>query len=102
LAADDLGDACVFIMKHYSAEGFLNISTGQEISIRDFARLVAETVGFRGKLVFDTSHPDGSPRKLLDIRKLTTLGGTAKTPLREGLKAAYADFFARSGEVRER
>lgn len=102
LAADDLGDACIFIMKHYSDEGFLNIGTGKEVSIGEFARLVAEIVGYRGELVFDTSRPDGPPRKLLDISKVTALGWTAKTPLREGLQAAYKDFLARGIEVRER
>src|SRR4029078_10790818 len=73
LAADDLGDACVFVMKHYSGDGFLNLGTGQEVSIGDFARLVAEIVGYRGKLVFDTDRPDGPPRKLLDISKISAL-----------------------------
>jgi GDP-L-fucose synthase len=99
-AADDLGDACVFVLKHYSGEGFLNVGTGKEVSIRDFAQLVAEIIGYRGGLVFDTSQPDGPPRKLLDVTKLTALGWTAKTPLREGLKAAYADFLACGGRVR--
>jgi GDP-L-fucose synthase len=102
LAADDLADACIFIMKHYSDEGFLNIGTGEEVSIRDFAQLVADIVGFRGALIFDTSRPDGPPRKLLDASKLAALGWKAKTPLREGLKAAYADFLVRSGRLRER
>ena len=94
LASDDLGDACVFIMKHYSGEGFLNIGTGEEVSIGDFAQLVAEIVGYRGKLVFDTSRPDGPPRKLLDISKLNALGWSARTDLRSGLQAAYCDFLS--------
>jgi len=102
MAAEDLGDACVFLMKHYSGEDFLNVGTGQEVSIREFAGLIAEIVGYRGALVFDTSRPDGPPRKLLDVSRLTALGWTAKMPLREGLKAAYADFLARSGRLRER
>ncbi len=102
MAADDLGDACVYVMKHYSDEGFLNIGTGQEVSIKEFAQVVAEIVGYQGKLVFDTSRPDGPPRKRLDISRLTALGWTAKTPLREGMKAAYADFLARGARVRER
>ena len=100
LAADDLADACVFVMKYYSGEGFLNIGTGKEISIGDFAKLVAEIVGYRGKLVFDTKRPDGTPRKLLDVTKLAALGWTAQTPLREGLQAAYTDFLARGSGVR--
>jgi GDP-L-fucose synthase len=102
MAADDLGDACIFVMKHYSDEGLLNIGTGVEVSIGEFAQLVAEIVGFRGKLVFDTNRPDGPPRKLLDTSKLAALGWSAKTPLREGLQAAYRDFLDRGGRVRER
>jgi GDP-L-fucose synthase len=102
LAADDLGDACVFVMKHYSGDGFLNIGTGQEVSVGEFARLVAEIVGYRGKLVFDTKRPDGPLRKMLDISKISALGWTAKTPLREGLQTAYKDFLARGADVRER
>ena len=102
LAADDLGDACVFVMKHYSGDGFLNVGTGQEVSIGEFAGLVAEIVRYRGKLVFDTNRPDGPPRKLLDISKISALGWTAKTTLREGLQAAYKDFLARGADMRER
>ena len=102
LAADDLGDACIFVMKHYSDEGFLNIGTGQEVSIREFAQLVAEVVGYRGELVFDTGRPDGPPRKLLNVSKLSTLGWTAKTALREGLQMAYKDFLDQGRQVRER
>jgi GDP-L-fucose synthase len=92
LAADDLADACVFVMKHYSGDGFLNVGMGEDLTIAEFARLVAEVVGYRGQIVFDTTRPDGMPRKLLDVTKLTALGWRAKTPLRDGLKAAYADF----------
>jgi GDP-L-fucose synthase len=92
LAADDLADACVFVMKHYSSDGFLNIGTGEDIAIADFARLVADVVGYRGKIVFDPARPDGAPRKLLDVSKLAALGWRARTPLRQGLAAAYADF----------
>jgi GDP-L-fucose synthase len=102
LAADDLGDACVFVMKHYSGKGFLNVGTGEEVSIKEFAQLVAEVVGYRGDLVFDTKRADGPPRKLLDVSKLAGLGWTAKTPLRKGLQAAYQDFLARGDHVRER
>jgi len=95
LAADDLADACVFVMKHYSGDGFLNVGTGEDIAIADFARIVADVVGYQGKIFFDTSRPDGTPRKLLDVSKLAALGWRAKTPLRQGLKAAYADFRSR-------
>ena len=89
-------------MKHYSGDGFLNIGTGKEVSIEEFARLVADIVGYRGKLVFDANRPDGPPRKLLDISKISALGWMAKTPLREGLQATYNDFLARGADVRER
>jgi GDP-L-fucose synthase len=100
LAADDLADGCVHIMKHYSGHDFVNVGTGEDVTIADFAAMVAEIVGFKGKLVFDTSRPDGAPQKLLDVGKLTVLGWKAKTPLREGLAAAYADFLAGGGRRR--
>jgi GDP-L-fucose synthase len=84
-------------MKHYSGEDFLNIGTGEDITIADFACLVAEVVGYEGAIAFDPSRPDGTPRKLLDVSKLAGLGWRAKTPLRDGLKAAYADFCSRAG-----
>jgi len=97
LCADDLADACVFVMKHYSAPGFLNVGFGGDVTIAEFARLVADVVGYEGEIVFDTARPDGPPQKLLDVSKLTALGWTAKIPLREGLAAAYADFLATRG-----
>jgi GDP-L-fucose synthase len=100
LAVDDLADACVFVMKHYSNMDFLNVGTGQDISIAAFARLVAEVVGYRGKVVFDPARPDGTPRKLLDVSKLASLGWLAKTPLKEGIATAYADFVAGSSSRR--
>ena len=102
LAVDDLGDACVFVMKHYSGDQFLNVGTGKEVSIREFAEIVAHVVGYRGRLAFDTSRPDGAPRKLLDVSRLTALGWRARTPLRGGLQAAYADFLAHGDSLRER
>jgi GDP-L-fucose synthase len=98
LAADDLADACVFVMKHYSDDGFLNIGTGEDVTIADFARLVAEVVGYPGRIDFDTARPDGAPRKLLDVSKLAALGWRARTPLREGLAAAYAVFVRRAAD----
>jgi GDP-L-fucose synthase len=97
LAVDDLADACVFIMKHYSDADFLNVGTGVDLTIAEFARTIAEIVEFKGKLVFDTSRPDGAPRKLLDVSKIGALGWRPKTPLREGLAEAYADFLAGHG-----
>ena len=95
LAVDDLADACVFLMRHYSDLQFVNVGTGTDITIAEFAKLVAETVGYGGELMFDRSKPDGTPRKLLDVSRLTALGWRAKIPLREGLRAMYADFLAR-------
>jgi GDP-L-fucose synthase len=94
LAVDDLADACVFVLTHYSDVGFLNIGTGEDITMADFARLVAEVVGYRGQITFDTSRPDGMPRKLLDVSRLTALGWRWKIPLKDGLRQMYADFLA--------
>jgi GDP-L-fucose synthase len=98
LAVDDLADACVFLMKTYSGEQALNVGTGTDISIGEFARLIANIVGYRGEIVFDASRPDGAPQKLLDVSKLTQLGWKAKTPMRRGLEQAYADFVATAGK----
>jgi GDP-L-fucose synthase len=87
----------VFLLKNYSDAGFLNIGTGDDISVADFARLVASVVGFTGDLVFDASRADGTPRKLLDVSRLTALGWTARTDLRAGLAEAYRDFLAGGG-----
>jgi GDP-L-fucose synthase len=92
LCSDDLADACVFVMKHHSAPAFLNVGTGQDVTIAEFAQLVSEIVGYKGRIAFDTSRPDGTPKKLLDVSKINQLGWSAKIPLREGLAAAYADF----------
>jgi GDP-L-fucose synthase len=98
LDVDDLADACVFVLKHYSGSKFLNVGTGKDITIAEFAQLVADVVGYRGRFVFDTSRPDGAPQKLLDISELTRLGWRAKTQLKNGIAAAYADFLAGGGE----
>jgi GDP-L-fucose synthase len=100
LAVDDLADACVFLMQNYSSDQAINIGTGTDIRIADFARLVAEVVGFSGKIVFDSSRPDGAPQKLLDVSRLTTLGWKAATPLRQGLAAAYAEFLQAGAAAR--
>src|SRR5262249_44516471 len=99
LAVDDLADACIFVLKNYSGDEFLNVGTGQDLTIAEFAKLVADVVQYKGQLVFDTSRPDGMPQKLLDVTKLSALGWRAKTPLRDGLAAAYADFVAGGGRV---
>jgi GDP-L-fucose synthase len=92
LFADDLADACVFLMQRYSGEEMVNIGIGEDMTIAEFARTVADVVGFTGELVYDTSRPDGTPRKLVDTTKLKALGWQAKTPLRDGLAKAYEDF----------
>lgn len=97
LAADDAANACVFVMKHYSDSGFLNVGTGEDITIGDFARQVSEVVGYKGKIVFDTSRPDGPPQKLLDVSKIRKLGWSPRIGLREGLAQAYTDFLASFG-----
>jgi GDP-L-fucose synthase len=81
-------------MKRYSDLQFLNVGSGEDITIADFARLVAEVVGFAGKIEFDVSRPDGAPRKLLDVSRINALGWRAHTPLRQGLQQMYADFVA--------
>lgn len=92
LYVDDLADLCVFLMNHYSGSETVNAGTGRELTIRELTTLVAETVGYRGHIIWDTSKPNGTPRKLLDVSKATRLGWTAKTSLREGLALAYDDF----------
>jgi len=100
LAVDDLADACVFVMQCYSDFEFINIGTGEDITIADFARLVADVVGYRGKFEFDTAQPDGTPRKLLDVSPINALGWRASIPLRDGLRRMYDDFLARYGAIR--
>ena len=99
LCSDDLADACVFAMKHYSGEGFLNVGVGQDVSIAEFAQIVGEIVGYKGEIVYDTTRPDGTPQKLLDISKIKDLGWSPKVSLRDGLAAAYGDFLNSNGRA---
>jgi GDP-L-fucose synthase len=92
LFADDLADACYFLMQEYNEAGLVNIGTGHDLSIKDLALLIKEVVGFTGDLVFDTSKPDGTPRKLMDVTKLHSLGWQHRIELKEGLAFAYQDF----------
>lgn len=92
LYVDDLADACVFAMTRYSDRGILNIGTGTDIAIAEFARLVVDVIGYEGEITFDRSRPDGTPRKLVDVSRMTALGWTAQTALRDGLARAYEDF----------
>jgi len=94
LFADDLAEACLFLMETYSGRELVNIGTGQDVSIRELAGLVREAVGYGGNLAFDTTKPDGTPRKLMDVTKLHALGWHHTTELREGIRLAYADFLS--------
>lgn len=100
LFVDDLAEASLHALEHYSGESHLNCGTGEDVTIAELARLIAETVGYRGDLAFDTSKPDGTPRKLLDVSKMAALGWRAKTALRDGLAVAYRDFLAGGGRNR--
>ena len=92
LYVDDFADASVFVLKNYSGSQFINIGSGEDITIAEFAQMLAKIIGFRGKIVYDTSKPDGTPRKLLDISRLSAMGWKAKVSLQEGLAKAYTDF----------
>ena len=97
LFVDDCADAIVFLMKHYSAEGHVNMGSGHEVSIGELARQIAEVIGYKGDFDFDTSRPDGMPRKLLDVSLITKLGWRAKTSLKDGLQKSYRWFVDQSG-----
>ncbi|HTT05209.1 MAG TPA: GDP-L-fucose synthase [Steroidobacteraceae bacterium] len=100
LHVDDLADACLFLMQHYSEAAPINVGWGQDVSITDLAQQVAHTVGFSGRLEFDPSRPDGTPRKLLDVSRLTALGWRPRLALREGLAATYAWYREHRHELR--
>lgn len=95
LYVDDLAEACVFLMEKKYAGGLINIGTGEDITIRELAETVCKVVGFKGRLEFDTSKPDGTPRKLLDVSKINDLGWKARTPLAEGINYTFKDFLRR-------
>jgi GDP-L-fucose synthase len=95
LHVDDLARACVFLMKRWSHPDPINIGSGQEVTVLELARLIADVVGWHGSFAFDHSRPDGTPRKLLDISRLNALGWSASIPLSTGLADAYRDFKAR-------
>jgi GDP-L-fucose synthase len=92
LYVDDLAEACVFLMEKDIGEGLFNIGTGTDVTIRELAETIMSVVGFNGEIVFDSSKPDGTPRKLLNVGRMKDLGWEAKTPLRDGIALAYADF----------
>ena len=94
MSSDDLADACVFVMKYYSGFGFLNVGTGKDVTIAEFATEVARVVGYNGGIEFDTSRPDGAPQKLLDVSKINKLGWGSTISLHTSLIDAYTDFLA--------
>lgn len=102
LYSDDLADACIYLMQHYDDSEIVNIGSGEEISIKNLAYLVKDVTGYTGNITFDTSKPDGTPRKLLDCTKIHSLGWKHRVTMREGLEKAYADFVKRwdAGEIK--
>jgi GDP-L-fucose synthase len=94
LYVDDLADALLFLMQRYDSPEIINVGCGEDVTIGELARLIAEIVGFRGALVFDRTKPDGTPRKLLDVSKARALGWQAKTPLADGIRATYDWYLA--------
>ena len=94
LEVDDLADALVFLLQHYSGEDHINIGVGSDVTVRELAETIMRVVGVNGRLRFDTSKPDGTPRKLLDSSRLQSLGWRPRTPLEEGLRKAYAWYLA--------
>ena len=92
LFSDDLANACFFLMHNYDDPGFINIGTGHDITIKELALLIQKVVGFEGELVFDTSQPDGTPRKLMDVSKLNSKGWHYLVELEQGIRLVYEDF----------
>ena len=92
LYVDDLADACVYLMNTYSGDETVNLGTGKELTIKELTELVAKVVGFEGEIKWDTTKPDGTPRKLLDVSKLESLGWKYKTELEDGIRLSYEDF----------
>jgi GDP-L-fucose synthase len=99
LYVDDLADACIHLMKTYSAPELVNIGTGEDITIAEFARVVAATVGYTGEISFDPSRPDGTPRKWLDVSRLAKLGWRASTSLEDGIRLAYQAYLSEAKQV---
>jgi len=96
LFTEDLADACVFAMKNYSDELFLNVGTGEDMTILELAQSIARVIGWQGTFTFNTSKPDGTPRKVMDVSRMRALGWSAKTGFEDGLKQAYAWYLAKS------
>jgi GDP-L-fucose synthase len=100
LHVDDLADALLFLMREYSGESHVNVGVGADLTIRELAEAVQDIVGYRGRLVFDTTRPDGTPRKLVDTQMINAMGWQARIPLSEGLREAYSWFVAHYAEAR--
>jgi GDP-L-fucose synthase len=98
---EDAADACVYLMRSYSGDGHVNVGTGSDLPIAEFAGLVRATVGFEGRIAFDSTRPDGTPRKVMDVSALRALGWTAPTPLEKGLKLYYEWFLANAATIRQ-
>lgn len=97
---DDAADACLFLLRNYSSEKIINVGSGEDVSIAEFAALIAEVVGFQGRIVYDSSYPDGMPRKLLDVSALHRLGWRATIPLEQGLRDYYQWFLDNQKRLR--
>ena len=97
LYVDDLADLCIFLMNNYNGDETVNAGTGKEISIKNLASLVAKVIGYKGEILWDTSKPNGTPRKLLDVSKTKKMGWTYKTELEDGIKLTYEDFLRSKG-----
>lgn len=95
LYVDDLADACVFLMNNYNGNDTINVGTGEDITIEQAATTIAKVLGYQGKIVYDTTKPDGTPRKLLDVSRINALGWKAKTRFEDGIKLAYQDYLSR-------
>jgi len=102
LFADDLAEACYYLMQNYNEPGLVNIGTGEDLSIKDLALLIRQIVGYPGEIKFDTSKPDGTPRKLMDVTKLANAGWKYHTTLEQGIALAYQDFLSKGQLVAER
>lgn len=100
LHIDDLADALHFLMEHYDSPDIINVGCGEDVTIAELAALIAEIVGFRGRIVFDRSKPDGTPRKLLDVSKMNGLGWRARTRLHDGVRATYEWYLANANRLR--
>jgi GDP-L-fucose synthase len=101
LYVDDMADACVHLMKVHSSSDMVNIGTGEDISIAEFAQVVARTIGYTGTISYDSSRPDGTPRKLLDVSRLNALGWRARTSLQDGIALAYRTYLSESKQAAE-